>query len=104
MTNRPTLLSQAMVDRALKDSTFFSVVPEFAQLRSPVTKTTISPSRGCSGCGRNKQTVNAFKNFTLVASSLTKEGQDRLKRYYGVTGIMMNAVDNNSKQVTLKVI
>lgn len=105
MIDRPVLLSQGMVERALKDSAFFASVPEFSQLRTTAEKVVTTRSRGgCSGCGRTRQSVSMFKDFVLLSTSLTHAGQGRLKRYFGVPGIMMNAVDPTSRQITVKVI
>jgi hypothetical protein len=104
MPNKPTVLSQGMVDHAVGDNAFFGQMPEFAQLRSTLSPSVRIPAGGCSGCGRTKQKTNLFKNFVLVASSLTLEGGNRLKRYFGVSGLMLNVLDPASKQVTLKIL
>lgn len=104
MNNRPSLLSQGMVDRALADNAFYAQLPEFTQLRGSVTTTVKVNNGNCSRCGRTKQKLNTFNNFSTLSTALTQDGRDRLKRYFGVTGLMLNIIDPNSKQVTVKIL
>ena len=105
MTSRPVILSQDMVDRALVDNAFYAQMPEFAQLRGGTTMPVmVSTGRGCSGCKRTKQKVNLFRNFVVIATSLTTEGIARLKRYFGIDGIMINVMDQKTQQIVLKIL
>lgn len=106
MPDKPVILSQTMVDRALVDNAFYGQLPEFNQLRSSGTMPVIDTSgrHGCSGCKRTKLKVNQFRDFVTVATALTQEGTRRLKTYFGVGRIMINVTDSKTRQVMLKIL
>jgi hypothetical protein len=104
MPDRPVILSQAMVDRALADNGFYGQVPEFSQLRG-VNKTTVpAPQSGCGGCRRSSYKLNMFQNFVTITTALPLEARGRLKRYFGVNSIMLNTYDRQTQKVAVQVI
>ena len=104
MDNRPTILSQVHVSKALADQRFYELIPEFRALQAKLAaaKIDLNAGRGCSSCRKTRAVASFFSDFMSIASALSPDGVRRLKEYLGVQALMMNTMDRTTGQVQLK--
>lgn len=105
-SSRPTMISSQLVQKAVSDHGFYDAVPEFLPLRDTVVaaKKAIDAAEqrgGCSGCKKRQVFVNVFREFVSVVGRLDPEAATRLKRYLGVSGLVVNAIDPVTRQAKL---
>jgi hypothetical protein len=95
-----------MVARAMADSMFFNLLPEFIPLQAKMraAKTLPSPHRGCGACHQRRLAVNVYQDFVYTLAILGDDAQRRMKQYFNVPALMFNARDAVSGRVALKVI
>lgn len=102
----PVTLSIQLVNQALADPMFYERVPEFTPMKGKLTAMRIDMNRpgGCSGCRQKRIARNLFGDFLTIAQALGEDGRIRLKSYYGVPGLMVNAYEQATGRVQLKVL
>jgi len=97
---RPVLLSQGHVLRALADPKFFERCPEFTSLRVKMTTMhadLLAPKRGCSSCKQSRVGRNLYGEFLLLVRGLSEDGMARLKLYLGVNRLMLNLMTREGR-------
>lgn len=100
--NRPTILGQTHITRALADERFYALMPEFAQLRGKQTAVKQAVvAQGCPRCRKEHASINLFNEFIRIISSLSPDGITRLKAYLGVTQLLLNQIDPGTGQIKL---
>jgi hypothetical protein len=101
---RPTILSQNHVSRAISDSRFYELLPEFRslQVKLQTMKVNLSASGGCGGCRQRRAVSNLFNDFLTIAFALSDDGKVRLKAYLGVHQLLVNRTDPATRQVQLQ--
>jgi len=104
--SRPTILSQSHIQRALADLKFYEALPEFGSLRVKMQtmKADLTSGRGCSSCKQRRVVATLFNDFMSVASSLSDDGKERLRKYLGAESVMINRFDPVTRQVKLETI
>lgn len=98
---RPELLSLQMVNRAMTDPGFRRSCPEFASLPTPIP---LSPTKPCPHCQAKKAQQSQSAAFFNAAAKLDDAGLARLKKYFGIQQLMLNARDPVTGAVKLRVV
>lgn len=101
------MLGGAHVDKAVHDSSFFSLMPEFASIRAQIATMHIDPNskRGCSSCNKRRLHANIDGNFAAIASRLPDDRAKVLKKYLGVAEdqkFYIRAVNPATRELILK--
>lgn len=98
--SRPELLSLQMVNRAMTDPDFRKNCPEFLAVQPSVTPTT----KPCPHCQMRKVQQSQSAAFFNTAAKLDAAGLARLKKYFGIQQLMLNARDPVTGAVRLRVV
>lgn len=101
------MLGGAHVDKAVHDSSFFSLMPEFASIRAQIATMHIDPNskRGCSSCNKRRLHANIDGNFAAIASRLPDDRAKVLKKYLGIAEdqkFYIRAVNPATRELILK--
>lgn len=87
MSNKPgIMLGGKHISRAVSDSEFFRLMPEFASIRAQIRTMHIdvNSKKGCQSCNKRRLHTNIDGNFAAIASCLPPERAKVLKKYLGV--------------------
>lgn len=103
---RPVIISQHMVSKALKDSNFFNVMPEFSGLRNQLKQAEdkVNGSKGCSGCRRRRVIRNLYRDFVNIVLALNTVRLEQFKRYIGVEQLMVNTLILGTHKAQIKIL
>jgi len=107
-TSKPSvMLGGTHIERAVKDEKFFSLMPEFASIKSQIAAMhiDINSKKGCSSCNRRRLHANIDGNFAAIASRLPDERAGVLKRYLGIGDdqkFFIRAVNPATRQLILR--
>lgn len=108
MNDKPgVMLGGTHVDRAVHDSNFFNLMPEFASIRAQIATMHIDPNskRGCSSCNKRRLHANIDGNFAAIASRLPDDRAKVLKKYLGIAEdqkFYIRAVNPATRELILK--
>ena len=101
---RPTIISSAMIARALMDPKFFQQLPEFLPIQMKLVASKEPQIKGgCGSCRQRRMVVNSFQDFMHTIASLSPDALVRLKLYFAVPSIMLHSRDASGRP-QLKVI
>lgn len=87
MSTKPgIMLGGSHISRAVSDSNFFKLMPEFASIRAQIATMhmDVRSKMGCSSCNKRRLHANIDGNFAAIASRLPKERAKVLKKYLGL--------------------
>ena len=102
---KPVILSQGMIGKAVGDAKFYAQCPEFSTLKGKLHIMRVDMTRGgCSGCKTKRVQRNVYTDFVQLTMSLSADGQTRLKKYLGVSRLMLNMRDPATKQVKVALV
>ncbi|MFC1453608.1 hypothetical protein ACFLQL_00320 [Verrucomicrobiota bacterium] len=106
MSDIAKILSYSMVSKALLDTNFYTLLPEFATLKNKLQllKINIAKPTGCSGCQKRRVEANMFKDFLSVVQTLDADGIKKFKEYFKINKLMLNIINPQTKAVEFKVI
>ena len=100
--SRPTILSPQHVTRAIGDPNFFTLMPEFLPVRKKLDVMNAAPGPGCPSCARRRAAQALSSDFASILVSLSSDGMQRLKKYYGVSSLVVRALNPATGRVELK--
>ena len=87
MDSKPSVMLGGMhIEKAVHDSKFFVLMPEFSSIREQM-KTMhidIKSKRGCNTCNKRRLHANIDGNFAAIVSSLSSGRVKILKKYLGI--------------------
>jgi len=89
-TNKPNkpsvMLGGVHIYKAVHDSSFFSLMPEFSSIREQMKTMHIDmkSKKGCNSCNKRRLHANIDGNFAAIASSLSSGRVKVLKKYLGL--------------------
>ena len=87
MSTKPgVMLGGSHISRAVADSKFFQLMPEFASIRAQIATMhyNVHEKKGCSSCSKRRLHTNIDGNFAAIASRLPPERAKVLKKYLGL--------------------
>lgn len=94
-----------MVSSALIDNAFYQLMPEFLTLQPKLKSLNVNiKPGGCTGCQKKRIESNLFKDFMYIVQSLDINALQRLKTYYKLDKIMINAINASTGAFEFKVI
>lgn len=101
MNSQSQLLGATMIGRATTDNSFYMKLPEFMPVRQKLKAMNedMSFSHGCSKCRRKRIAGNITDDFISIVRSLSKDGRQRLKDYFGTNHLFINVVQPGTFQV-----
>jgi len=83
-----------MVSSSLTDPNFYTAVPEFLTLQPNLKALNVSiKPGGCTSCAKRRVETNMYKSYLTVVQSLDANAVQRLKSYFKVDQLLINAVD-----------
>jgi len=105
MTNPAILMGEGLASKALSDPNFFVRMPEFSSLKvkmqamkADLTATT----GGCSNCRKRRVVRTLFSDFMAVLLSLSRDGVERVKQYFGTPALLVHHMDPATGKVSSK--
>lgn len=87
MANKPgVMLGGAHIAKAVSDSSFFKLMPEFASVQAQMATMhiDINSKKGCNACNKRRLHTNIDGNFAAIASRLSDDRAKVLKKYLGI--------------------
>lgn len=101
-SNKPVIFGTDHIKRAIGDSNFFTLMPEFAPLKKKMEAMHINLNKGCSSCQKRRAATSLSSDFTSILTSLSDDGLTRIKQYLGVPKLLVRTVDKRSNKVEMK--
>lgn len=107
MSEPGVILGGAHVEKAVHDSSFFRLMPEFASIRAQIETmhVNLNSKRGCRSCDKRRLHANIDGNFAAIASSLSDDRVKVLKKYLGIAEdqkFYIRAVNPATRELILK--
>ena len=107
MSKPGVMLGGSHISRAVADSDFFRLMPEFASIRAQIQTMHIdvNTKKGCNTCNKRRLHANIDGNFAAIASRLPDERAKVLKKYLGISDdqtFYIRAVNPATRQLILK--
>lgn len=108
MSDKPNIiLSGSHIEKAVHDSKFFSLMPEFGSIRAQMETMHIDirSKRGCNACNKRRLHANIDGNFAAIASSLSEDRVKVLKKYLGLDDsqkLYIRAINPATRQPIMK--
>lgn len=99
---RPVLLGQGHIQRALADDRFYGMLPEFLPIRKKIEASHADVGTSCTPCRRRRMAVSFSSDFVSILNSLSQDGLARLKKYLGVGRLLVRAMDRTAGRTVLK--
>ena len=101
------MLGGSHIARAVADSGFFRLMPEFASIRAQIATMhmDVRSKKGCSSCNKRRLHTNIDGNFAAIASRLPPERAKVLKNYLGISDdqpFFIRAVNPATRQLILQ--
>ena len=99
MERKTHVVSEATVAHCMRDSIFFSKVPEYTPLRvkAKTAHVELKAPRSCAACAQRKIGASLLKDFNAITGALSADGVQRLKAYLGVDALMLRQPDGNAR-------
>lgn len=81
------MLGGAHITKAVSDSNFFQLMPEFSSIRAQMSTMHIDirSKKGCNTCNKRRLHANIDGNFAAIASRLPDDRAKVLKKYLGLS-------------------
>ena len=107
MSKPGVMLGGSHISKAVSDSDFFQLMPEFASIRAQIATMHIDvkSKKGCNTCNKRRLHANVDGNFAAIASRLPAERAKVLKKYLGIGDdqkFYIRAVNPATRQLILK--
>lgn len=108
MADKPgVMLGGAHITKAVTDSKFFDLMPEFSSVRAQIDTMhiDIKSKKGCNACNKRRFHTNIDGNFAAIASKLPDERAKVLKKYLGIGDdqpFFIRAINPATKELILK--
>ena len=101
------MLGGSHIAKAVSDSKFFELMPEFASIKAQMDTMhiDINSKKGCNACNKRRLHANIDGNFAAIVSRLPDERVKVLKQYLGIgegQSFYVRAVNPATKQLILK--
>lgn len=87
MSDKPgVMLGGVHIAKAVSDSSFFKLMPEFASIQAQINTMhiDINSKHGCNSCNKRRLHANIDGNFAAIVSQLPDDRVKVLKKYLGV--------------------
>lgn len=91
-------LGPAEIAKATGDSSFFKQMPEFATLKIKMDTMRENSTRGCTPCRKRRIVASVNGDFMRLVNTLSADGKERLKKYYGADQIKYNTIDRVARK------
>ena len=107
MSKPGVMLGGSHISKAVSDSDFFKLMPEFASIRAQIATMHIDvkSKKGCNTCNKRRLHANVDGNFAAIASRLPEERAKVLKKYLGIgedQTFYIRAINPATRQLILK--
>jgi len=99
---KPTILSSSHITKAIADSNFFTMMPEFSAIKRKMESMHTDLGPGCKPCKKRRIAASLSSDFLSIMNSLPDASLRKLKAYYGVPRLLVRAVDKSSGKVVMK--
>lgn len=88
--SQPTILGPSLVKQAISDPNFYKMMPEFLTIQKKLEtmKINLHSGQGCSACKLRRASNSVNSDFVALASSLSPERGEALKKYFGVSRLI----------------
>lgn len=103
MADAPTILQAAHVSRAISDPAFYALMPEFLTIKRKIEAMHVDLSSGCSPCKKRRIASAVNSDFVSILNTLSDSGFARLKKYFGVSRLLVRAMGSDGKVVMKEV-
>lgn len=85
-TKPGVMLGGAHIAKAVSDSSFFKLMPEFASVQAQMNTMhiNVNTKQGCNSCNKRRLHSNIDGNFAAIVSQLSDDRVRVLKKYLGI--------------------
>ena len=106
-TKPGVMLGGAHIAKAVSDTGFFRLMPEFAPILAQINTMhiDINSKKGCNACNKRRLHANIDGNFAAIASQPPDDRVKVLKKYLGIGDdrrFYIRAVNPANRQLILK--
>lgn len=103
---KPVILSQSHVAKAVADTRFYALLPEYLALQAKLKTmhVDLDARRGCSSCRKRRAAANVFNDFVAITLAISPDGLNRLKSYLAAPQLMVNTINRNTGAAELRII
>lgn len=98
----PMILSPSHITKAMSDSNFFTMMPEFSAVKKKIEAMHTNLGTGCTPCRRRRIATSLSSDFLSVLDGLSDESMKRMKKYFGVSRMLVRASDKRTGRVVMK--
>lgn len=96
--SRPTVLGADHIKRAIGDPNFFTSMPEFLTIKRKIDAMHLNLGQGCSSCQQRRAVGSMTSDFVTILNSLSDDGLQRLKRYFGINKMIVRAINPRTRK------
>lgn len=90
------------VSQAIGDPNFFTMMPEFLPIKNKMNAANVNLSSGCPRCKRRMIAQSMTADFASILISLSPDGIQRLKKYFGFQRMIVRAKNHQTGRVEIK--
>lgn len=104
MDDKPVLFGGAHFTKAIEDESFFKKLPQFLPVKTKMEAmhADLGKNKGCSSCQKRRIRANIERDFAAIVASLDPDSSKIFKEYFGVSRMVMHAVDPTTHAAYLK--
>lgn len=102
--DKPVIFGGTHFSKAIGDPEFFKKLPQFQtiKVKMDAMHADLKNNKGCTPCQKRRIQANLEKDFAAIAASLDKESGKKFKEYFGVSKMVIHAVDPRTHSAYLK--
>lgn len=100
--DKPVILSVDHIKRAIGDSNFFTMLPEFLAVKRKLDAMHVNFNTGCSPCKKRRVATSLTSDFVSILTNLSDDGLSRIKKYLGVPKLLVRSVNKQTGKMEMK--
>lgn len=101
---KPVIFGGVHYSKAMADENFFNKFPQFKaiKVKMDTMHADLKNHKGCTPCQKRRIQANLERDFASIVSSLDQATGKRFKEYFGVSRMVMHAVNPTTHAAYLK--
>lgn len=103
-SDRPVMFGVDQVKRAIGDSNFFTLLPEFLPIKKKLEAMHMNFDAGCSSCVKRRAATSVTSDFMTILSGLSDDALGRVKSYLGVNRLLVRTVNRVTRKLETRTV
>jgi hypothetical protein len=101
---KPVIFGGAHFSKAIADDSFFNKLPQFKpiKVKMDTMHADLKNHKGCTPCQKRRIQANLERDFAAIVSSLDPDSGKKFKEYFGVSRMVIHAVNPTTHSAYLK--